>query len=52
MFAIGDCVIYTRDGARGIVIGIENNLCQVIWEDHFVSWEKSELLQKETGASR
>jgi hypothetical protein len=50
MFVIGDHVIFTRDGTKGIVVEVQNNLCQVIWEDHFVSWEKSESLQKDSQA--
>jgi len=46
MFAVGDYVVFTLDGARGIVIRVEENLCQVMWEDHFISWEKTEALQK------
>ncbi|EGL81486.1 hypothetical protein CathTA2_3032 [Caldalkalibacillus thermarum TA2.A1] len=44
MFKIGDCVIYALDGARGVVLGMNNHSCHVIWEDYFVSWEKMELL--------
>ncbi|WP_084221303.1 hypothetical protein [Anoxybacillus thermarum] len=43
MFHIGDCVVYT-DGTRGIVLGVTNDCCHILWEDYFVSWEKKELL--------
>ncbi|UFJ39165.1 hypothetical protein LOK74_13915 [Brevibacillus humidisoli] len=46
MFAVGDYVKFARDGAVGLVITIREDRCQVMWEDHFVSWEKVELLQK------
>ncbi|NGQ96184.1 hypothetical protein G3578_13540 [Brevibacillus sp. SYP-B805] len=39
MFSVGDYVVFIRDGAKGVVIGVENNRCQVMWEDFFVSWE-------------
>lgn len=45
MFKIGDCVIYAPDGARGIVLKINQHACFVMWEDYFVSWERKELLQ-------
>jgi hypothetical protein len=46
MLKIGDYVIFTLDGTRGMILGIENGLCHVVWEDQFVSWEKMETLQK------
>ncbi|KFZ43699.1 hypothetical protein CS060_10280 [Anoxybacillus flavithermus] len=45
MFHIGDCVVFTRDGARGIVLEVDDHSCHVLWEDYFVSWEKKELLK-------
>ena len=47
MFAIGDCVVFTLDGARGIVLKVNSEVCYVIWEDFFVSWENNGLLQKD-----
>ena len=44
---IGDCVIFTLDGTRGIVVEIKPPLCHVIWEDFFVSWEKEVSLVKD-----
>jgi hypothetical protein len=44
MFSIGDCVVFALDGARGIVVAIADDRCQVMWEDHVVSWEKKEWL--------
>jgi len=46
MFEIGDSVIYKPDGSRGIVLEMKDGRCHVVWEDHFVSWEKAELLVK------
>lgn len=43
---IGDTVVYVRDGARGVIMVMEGELCQVMWEDTFVSWERLELLEK------
>lgn len=43
---VGDQVEYRRDGTRGIVYSKEGELCQILWEDEFVSWEKWELLKK------
>lgn len=40
----GDRVLYRRDGTRGIVYSREGDLCQILWEDEFVSWEKTESL--------
>jgi len=45
-FEIGDCVIFVPDGARGTVVEMKESMCHVVWEDHFVSWEKEELLEK------
>ncbi|MFD0617511.1 hypothetical protein ACFQZR_08525 [Paenibacillus sp. GCM10027629] len=47
MFRVGDRVVFVTDGTVGIVMGIEEDRCQVIWEDCFASWEKKELLRKE-----
>ncbi|GAB7389236.1 hypothetical protein BSNK01_30740 [Bacillaceae bacterium] len=44
MFKIGDTVVFALDGARGIVIGMKDDLYHVMWEDYFVSWEKKEML--------
>ncbi|MBA2879499.1 hypothetical protein HNR63_002573 [Anoxybacillus kamchatkensis] len=44
MFHIGDCVVFTHDGARGIVLEVDDHSCHVLWEDYFVSWEKKEML--------
>lgn len=44
-FKVGDHVVYALDGARGVVMVVEAHRCQVLWEDHFASWEKNELLQ-------
>ncbi|WP_164553377.1 hypothetical protein [Brevibacillus marinus] len=44
--AVGDVVTFARDGARGLVIKICGDRCQVMWEDHFVSWEPMELLER------
>jgi hypothetical protein len=46
MLEIGDHVIFIRDGARGIILEIKENLYHIIWEDHFASWEREELLEK------
>ncbi|CAJ1003498.1 MULTISPECIES: hypothetical protein [Brevibacillus] len=46
MFKPGECVVYTRDGARGIVIAVNGEWYQIFWEDTFVSWEKAEVLTK------
>ncbi|WP_297991064.1 hypothetical protein [uncultured Anoxybacillus sp.] len=45
MFHIGNCVVYTLDGTRGIVLEVADDRCHVLWEDYFVSWEKKELLK-------
>jgi hypothetical protein len=44
MFKVGDSVIL--HGARGIILEIDEDLCHVVWEDYFVSWEKGESLEK------
>lgn len=44
VFKIGDRVIYTGDGARGIILEIQENRYHVMWEDYFVSWENVESL--------
>jgi len=46
MFTVGDTVVFSPDGARGVVIGVEGDLCHVAWEDTFISWERAESLQK------
>ncbi|QQE73351.1 hypothetical protein KDJ56_15720 [Brevibacillus composti] len=46
MYRVGDIVVYARDGARGIIMEIQGELCQVMWEDTFVSWEKLENLKR------
>jgi hypothetical protein len=51
MLKIGDCVIFSPDGARGIILEIVDSLYHIVWEDHFVSWEKGELLIKQTGGT-
>jgi len=45
---IGDMVVYVKDGARGIVIGLEGEKYHIKWEDDFVSWEEREWLRLET----
>lgn len=45
MIQIGDLVVYVKDGAKGVVIHAEEDRFQILWEDDFVSWEKSELLR-------
>jgi hypothetical protein len=47
MFAVGDYVVFLLDGAKGVVIGVKDELCQVMWEDHFVSWENMASLRKD-----
>lgn len=46
MFTVGDYVTFSLDGARGLVIKIDDEQCHVLWEDYFVSWERYELLSK------
>jgi hypothetical protein len=46
MLTVGDTVVFNRDGALGIIIAIEGDLCHVMWEDTFISWEKADSLQK------
>jgi hypothetical protein len=46
MLTVGDTVVFSRDGAKGIIIGIDGDLFHVMWEDTFISWEKAESLQK------
>jgi hypothetical protein len=41
---VGDLVVYVKDGAKGVVIQMEEDRFQVKWEDDFVSWEKREWL--------
>jgi hypothetical protein len=45
-FEIGDCVIFLPDGTIGTVVEMKEKMYHVVWEDHFVSWEKEELLGK------
>ncbi|WP_186445651.1 hypothetical protein [Paenibacillus cremeus] len=47
MVKVGDCVVFLLDGVRGTVMEVKENLCCVIWEDHFTSWERAELLVPE-----
>lgn len=47
MLKIGDCVTFKPDNSRGIILKIENNFCQVIWEDYFVSLENLEDIEKD-----
>ncbi len=47
MFKIGDHVIFSLDGAKGVILEMNDSHCQVFWEDYFVSWEKRELLVKD-----
>jgi hypothetical protein len=44
MIRIGDVVVFSLDGARGVVLGEKDERYQVIWEDNFVSWEPIDLL--------
>lgn len=46
MLKVGDGVIFSLDGAKGIVLEIGDQLYHIVWEDQFVSWEKEELLVK------
>lgn len=46
MLKVGDCVIFSPDGTRGIILEIADSVYHIVWEDHFVSWEKGELLEK------
>ncbi|MFC5470206.1 hypothetical protein ACFPPD_15985 [Cohnella suwonensis] len=41
---VGDHVVYAHDGTKGTIVEVEGNLCHVIWEDHFSSWEHEERL--------
>lgn len=45
MFCAGDHVVFVPDGARGVVLNVDDGRVQVLWEDHFISWEKGELLR-------
>ncbi|WP_183192327.1 hypothetical protein [Brevibacillus fluminis] len=45
MFNAGDHVVFVLDGAVGVVLNVDGGRVQVLWEDHFVSWEKAELLR-------
>ncbi len=45
---IGDMVVYVKDGARGIVIGLQGEKYHIKWEDDFVSWEEREWLRPES----
>ncbi|MGG1661770.1 hypothetical protein [Brevibacillus sp. NRS-1366] len=47
MIQVGDMVVFLKDGVSGIVIRIEEDRCHVMWEDEFVSWEKTEWLELE-----
>ncbi|WP_169733257.1 hypothetical protein [Cohnella panacarvi] len=46
MLKIGDSVVYVKDGSKGVVMEVQENLYHVIWEDHFSSWEFGESLRK------
>lgn len=46
MLKIGDNVVYVKDGSKGIVMEVQENLYHIIWEDHFSSWEFGESLRK------
>ncbi|TDG00254.1 hypothetical protein [Paenibacillus piri] len=46
MLKIGDYVVFSPDGARGIIMEVRESLYHVVWEDHFSSWEKGELLKQ------
>lgn len=46
MFEIGDCVVFSLDRARGIIMEANDDVYHVVWEDFFSSWEKGELLSK------
>lgn len=48
MVQVGDVVVYLKDGVKGIVIRVEEERCHVLWEDEFVSWEKTEWLKVES----
>jgi len=45
---VGDMVVYVKDGARGIVIGMQGEKYHIKWEDDFVSWVEREYLRLET----
>lgn len=46
MIEEGDSVVYVRDGARGVVVRVEEDRYLILWEDTFVSWEPVHLLEK------
>lgn len=46
MIEEGDSVVYVRDGARGVVVRVEEDRFLIFWEDTFVSWEPVHLLEK------
>ncbi|MET3195977.1 hypothetical protein ABID96_002945 [Bacillus sp. OAE603] len=46
MFAIGNYVMFSLDGAVGTVMETKDNQCLVAWEDRVVSWANKELLKK------
>jgi len=52
MFQVGDFVIYTLDGSVGTVIEVDQDRCHVVWDDHFVSWEKHELLIRDESVNQ
>jgi hypothetical protein len=45
MLKVGDCVIFSPDGTKGIIVEISDSAYHIVWEDHFASWEKGELLE-------
>jgi len=51
MLKVGDHVVYVPDGSKGIVVEVVENLCHVVWEDHFSSWEKPDALKKQEAFS-
>ncbi|MGE7270707.1 hypothetical protein ACQKK5_04535 [Brevibacillus panacihumi] len=46
MIEEGDSVVYVRDGARGVVVRVEEDRFLIFWEDTFVSWEPVHLVEK------
>lgn len=50
VYQIGDHVVFLLDGAKGIVLGVKEESCHVLWEDSVCSWEKMDLLQNDDEA--
>lgn len=46
MLKVGDGVEFLKDGTKGTIMEIQENLYHIIWEDHFSSWEFGESLRK------